>query len=41
MQKGLTISEIIRKSGVDEEVTPEILDIINELEKHEVIEVLK
>lgn len=39
--EALTVAEIIRKAGVDEEVTPEILDIIDVLEKHEVIEVLK
>ena len=39
--EALTVAEIIRKAGVDEEVTPEILDIVNVLEKYEVIEVLK
>ena len=39
--EALTVAEIIRKAGVDEEVTPEILDIVTVLEKHEVIEVLK
>ena len=39
--EALTIAEIIRKAGVDEEVTPEILDIVAVLEKYEVIEVLK
>ena len=39
--EALTVAEIIRKAGVDEEVTPEILDIVDLLEKHEVIEVLK
>lgn len=37
----LTVAEIIRKSGVNEEVIPEILDIVTILEKYEVIEVLK
>lgn len=39
--EALTVAEIIRKAGVEEEVTPEILDIVNVLEKYEVIEVLK
>jgi len=39
--EALTVAEIIRKAGVDEEVTPEILDIVDLLEKYEVIEVLK
>lgn len=39
--EALTIAEIIRKAGVDEDVIPEILDIVNVLEKYEVIEVLK
>jgi len=39
--EALTVAEIIRKAGVDEDVTPEILDIVDLLEKYEVIEVLK
>lgn len=39
--EALTVAEIIRKAGVEEDVTPEILDIVNVLEKYEVIEVLK
>jgi transposase len=39
--EALTIAEIARKAGVNEEVIPEILDIVDLLEKHEVIEVLK
>jgi predicted transcriptional regulator len=38
--QALTIADIIRKAGVDEEVIPEILDIVNLLEKYDVIEVL-
>ncbi len=37
--QALTIAEIIQKSGVDEDVIPEILDIVDLLEKYEVIEV--
>lgn len=39
--RALTIAEIVRKAGVDEDVIPEILDIVNVLEKYEVIEVLE
>jgi len=39
--EALTVAEIVRKAGVDEDVIPEILDIVNVLEKYEVIEVLK
>ena len=39
--EALTVAEIIRKAGVNEEVIPEILDIVDVLKKHEVIEVLK
>jgi predicted transcriptional regulator len=39
--EALTVAEIIRKAGVNEEVIPEILDIVEVLEKHGVIEVLK
>ena len=39
--EALTIAEIVRKAGVNEEVIPEILDIVDVLEKYEVIEVLK
>jgi len=39
--EALTVAEIIRKAGVNEEVIPEILDIVDVLEKYEVIEVLK
>ena len=39
--EALTIAEIIRKAGVNEEVIPEILDIVDVLEKYEVIEVMK
>ena len=38
--QALTIADIIRKAGVDEEVIPEILDIVNVLVKYDVIEVL-
>ena len=34
----LSISDIIRKANVDEELAPEILDIVQLLEKYEVIE---
>jgi len=37
--QALTIAEIIQKSGVDDDVIPEILDIVDLLEKHDVIEV--
>jgi len=39
--EALTIAEIVRKAGVDEEVIPEILDIVNLLEKYDAIELLK
>lgn len=39
--EALTIAEIIRKAGLDEDVAPEILDIVNVLEKNEVIEEIK
>ena len=39
--EALTIAEIARKAGVDQDVIPEILDIVNVLEKYEVIEVLE
>ena len=39
--EALTIQEIVSKAHVNEEVIPEILDIVDVLEKHEVIEVLK
>lgn len=37
--EALTIAEIVRKAGVNEDVIPEILDIVNVLEKYDVIEV--
>lgn len=37
----LTVAEIVRKAGVDEEVIPEILDIVDVLERYDVIEVTK
>ncbi len=37
----LTVAEIMSKAGVDKEVIPEILDIVDVLEKYEVIEVIK
>jgi transposase len=37
----LTVAEIMSKADVDKEVTPEILDIVDLLEKYEVIEVIK
>ena len=39
--EALTIAEIARKAGVDQDVIPEILDIVNVLEKYDVIEVLE
>ncbi len=37
--EALTMAEIVRKAGVDEDAIPEILDIIDVLEKYDVIEV--
>jgi len=39
--EALTIAEIARKAGVDQDVIPEILDIVSVLEKYDVIEVLE
>ena len=35
----LSLADIMRKAGIDEKLTPEILDIVETLEKHDVIEV--
>jgi hypothetical protein len=36
----MTISEIMRKAGVEAELSPEILDVVQLLDKYEVIEKL-